>query len=419
LSTPSTGSNPAAKVAADSPQLEEERLAHALLTRGLVSREEIQASRTKSGSGADALLGRLVKAGYLTIHQARRAKQELTALLHQQIPGYQLLEKLGQGSMGTVYKARQLSMNRLVAIKMLHPRLAAKPDVLDRLVREAHLAAKLSHNNIVQAIDVGSAGDLHYFVMEYVEGTTLKQEIERGKIYDERAAVDLTLQIAQALQHAHSRGLIHRDIKPANIILTAEGIAKLADLGMAREQDDEAVARAEKGMTIGTPFYIAPEQIHGSEFIDGRADIYSLGGTLYHMVTGQPPFPGDKIEEVLKAHLHKELTPPDHLNTSLSSGLGEVVEFMMAKDRRLRYRTPADLIIDLECLLNGQPPKLARERIATGTLRALAEGEAEEDDDTEGRLARTDRTYPILAAVLGALLALSILFNLLLLIRSR
>jgi serine/threonine-protein kinase len=418
LSTPSTGSNPGARTAHDTLQLEEERLAHALITRGLVSRDEIQASRPRAGGGADSMLGRLVKAGYLTIHQARRLKQELSTLLHQQIPGYQLLEKLGQGSMGTVYKARQLSMNRLVAIKMLHPRLAAKPELLDRLVREAHLAAKLSHNNIVQAIDVGTAGELHYFVMEYVEGTTLKQEIEKGKIYEEREAVDLTIQIAQALQHAHSRGLIHRDIKPANVILTAEGIAKLADLGMAREQDDEEVARAEKGMTIGTPFYIAPEQIHGREDVDGRADIYSLGGTLYHMVTGQPPFPGDKIEEVLKAHLHKELTPPDHLNTTLSSGLGEVVEFMMAKDRRMRYRTPADLIIDLECLLNGQPPKLARERINTGTLRALAEGEAEDEEDTDSRLLRPDRTYPILAAVLGGLLTLSVIANLLLLIRK-
>src|SRR5262249_10783825 len=154
-------------------------------------------------------------------------------LLNQQIPGYQLLEKLGQGSMGTVYKARQLSMNRLVAIKILLPRLAANKEFTERFTREAHLAARFSSNNVVQAIDVGAAGPLHYFVMEYVEGTTIRQELEAGKIYRERAAVEIVLQVAQALQHAHRRGLIHRDVKPANVILTTEGVAKLADLGLA------------------------------------------------------------------------------------------------------------------------------------------------------------------------------------------
>src|SRR5207244_4514018 len=136
-------------------------------------------------------------------------------------------------------------------------------------------------------------------------------------------------------------------------------VAKLADLGMSRDTGDTALARAEKGMTIGTPFYIAPEQIRGREDVDVRADIYALGATLYHMVTGQPPFPDEKVDEVLDAHLNRELTPPDHLNLALSAGLGEVVEFMMAKDRRKRYPTPDDLILDLECLLHGEPPKLA------------------------------------------------------------
>ncbi len=397
--------------------MDEERLAHGLISRGLVTREEVQACRPSKGgeAGAEAFLNRLVKSGYLTPSQVRRALQELSALMLQQIPGYELLEKLGQGSMGTVYKARQLSMNRLVAVKMLHPRLTAKAELLLRLTREAHLAAKLSHNNIAQAIDVGTAGNLHYFVMEHVEGTTIKHEVEAGRVYDEHEAIDIILQIAQALQHAHSRGLIHRDVKPANIILTSEGIAKLADLGMARERDDEEGARAEKGMTIGTPFYIAPEQIYPKEEIDARADIYSLGATLYHMVTGQPPFPGTKVDEVFKAHLEQDLTPPDHLNTSLSSGLGEVVEFMMAKDRRQRYPTAADLIIDLECLYNGKPPKLARERIAAGTLEGLAEGETEEEIQLRPRRkAETERLWlTLLAVVLG----LSILLNVVLLWR--
>src|SRR5262249_31080266 len=151
-------------------------------------------------------------------------------------------------------------------------------------------------------------------------------------------------QIAQALEHAHRRGLIHRDIKPANIVLTPDGIAKLADLGMAREADDEALARQEKGLSIGTPYYMASAQSERVADIDVRAEVYSLGGTFYHMVTGQVPFPGKNVEEVFQAHLGQELTPPDHVNTALSSGLGEVVEYMMARDRGQRYPTPGDLI---------------------------------------------------------------------------
>jgi serine/threonine-protein kinase len=411
---------PAAKLEPSGLYAEEERLAHALISRGLVTRDEVQPCRSPqdAAEGAEVLLKRLVKAGCLTANQARRAAGEMTALLDQQIPGYQLLEKVGQGSMGTVYKARQLSMNRLVAIKMLHPRLAANAELLQRLTREAHLVAKLAHNNMVQAIDVGSAGPLHYFVMEYVEGTTIRKELEKGKIFQEKEGVEIVLQVAQALQHAHRRGLIHRDVKPANIILTSEGIAKLADLGMAREATDEALARAEKGMTIGTPYYIAPEQIHGREDIDGRADIYSLGATFYHMVTGQPPFPGDKVEPVLKAHLEQELTPPDHLNVSLSSGVGEVIEFMMAKKRKRRYQSMDDLIIDLECLLNDQPPKLARQRIEQDTLAMLATGEQAEDDKEAAAAALAKaQMLQIWVSVLGGVLGLSALLNLILLLR--
>jgi serine/threonine-protein kinase len=394
---------------------DEERLAHALVSRGLLAREEVQECLTASGGkGAEAFLKRLVKAGSLTLNQARRALQELPMLLEEQIPGYELSEKLGQGAMGTVYKARQISVNRLVAIKLLNPRLAANPEYMARLMREAHLAAKLSHNNIVQAFDVGSAGDLCYFVMEYVPGTTIKEELDAGKIYEEREAVDLILQITQGVQHAYRRGLIHRDIKPANIIVTIDGIAKLADLGMARETDDLDLARAEKGLTIGTPFYISPEQIRGQEDIDVRADIYSLGATLYHMVAGRPPFPGPGVEPVLLAHLKEELIPPDHLNMKLSSGLGEVVEFMMAKNRDERYRNPDGLILDLECLLSGEPPRLARQQIQTATLEALSRGEVQEREEPPSR--KEPRSQPWVI-ILGILLGISALVNLLLLLR--
>lgn len=421
MAATSSGSDPntaSAQQAVAADASEEGRLAKMLVSRGLVLEEEARACMEAGDSPGkpEEFLKRLVKSGSLTPNQARRAAKEISSLQHQDIPGYQLLEKLGLGSMGMVYKARQLSLDRLVAVKMLHKRLAAKADLLQRLIREAHTAAKLSHNNIVQAIDVVSSGSTHCFVMEYVEGTTIRHFLDKKKIFTEAEALDIIIPVAQALQHAHRRDLIHRDVKPANIILTNEGVPKLADLGMARNTTDEEVARAERGLTIGTPYYISPEQIRGLTDVDGRADIYSLGATLYHMVTGQPPFPGEKIEPVLQAHLTQELTPPDHLNTSLSSGLGEVVEFMMAKDRKLRYNNADDLLIDLECLRQGQPPKLARDRIKASTFADLASGEEEEEETPVNRSQLV--AYQIGLAVVGGLLALSVIVNLVMLLRK-
>jgi serine/threonine-protein kinase len=413
----SDGERPTSETPRSDPRLDEERLAHALVSRGLVTRDEAQACRSPAGveAGPDPLLARLVKAGALTAAHARRARKELASLIGQQIPGYLLLEKLGQGSMGVVYKARQLSMDRLVAVKVLHPRLAADPAFLPRLTKEARTAAKLSHNNIVQAIDVGSAGPIHYFVMELVEGKTIREELDAGKVYGEREALEIVIQIAQALGHAARRGLVHRDVKPANIVLTPDGVAKLADLGMAREAADAAQAKRERGLTIGTPYYIAPEQIGGRKDLDVRADLYALGATLYHMTTGRPPFQGD-VEQVLDGHLKAELTPPDHINQQLSSGLGEVVEFLMAKDRRQRYANADDAIIDLECLLTGEPPKLARKKIEEGMLRGLAEGEADEDEGPPERPSGPPMPW-VWVGVLGGLLGLSVLVNVILALR--
>ena len=395
---------------------EDERLAHALLSRGLITREKAQHCRGSQAFGAEKFLARLVECGSLTANQAARARQELALLLGQQIPGSQLLEKLGQGSMGVVSKARQLSMNRLVAVKVLSPRWAARPEYIKRHTREAHLAARLSHNNTVQAIDVGSAGPLHYFVMEYVEGTTLRQELDAGKVFGEREAVDIALQVAQALEHAHRRGLIHRDIKPANIILTPDGVAKLADMGMSRDISDVALARKERGLAIATPNYISPEQVRGEEHIDGRIDLCALGATLYHMVTGQPPFPDKGVEAVFEAHLNEPLTPPDHIKQELSAGLGEVVELLMAKDREQRYQKAEDLVRDLEYLLNGEPPRLARQRIEAATLQRLSEGE-EEKEEEEGGGATAGPPWMAAYNILAGALALSLVLNLLLLLR--
>jgi serine/threonine-protein kinase len=262
--------------------------------------------------------------------------------------------------------------------------------------------------------------------MEYIEGTTIKEELEQGKVFDEHEAVEVVLQIAQALEHAHRRGLVHRDVKPANIIRTHDGVAKLADLGMARETADEKTAQQERGLAIGTPYYMSPEQIEGATDIDGRADIYALGATLYHMVTGQVPFPGKNVDDVLQAHLDQELTPPDHLNDTLSTGLGQVVGVMMAKDRDERYQSVEELIHDLECLLNDEPPRLGRPAGKRGEREEPEEEETdeeeeeedeEEEEEEEEEEAQEISTTTLWLWILSALLAVSVLLNLLSLIR--
>ena len=396
-----------------------EELLAVLVGHGLIDKEEALLLKgplaEKQTTDASQLVRTLVKLDGITKNQARRLFRDLASLREQQIPGYILSEKLGSGAGGAVYRAKQVSMNREVAIKLLHGRLAKNPEYLKRFVKEAHVAARCSHNNIVQAIDVGSAGGAHYFVMELIQGKTIADFLKGSKpIFEEKEATEIILQIAQALEHAARRSLVHRDIKPSNIMLTAEGVAKLADLGLAREATDQETIERERGLTIGTPFYIAPEQIKGKDDIDSRADIYSLGATFYHMVTGRPPFEGANVHEVIEKHLREPLTPPDHLNHKLSSGVGEVIEIMMAKECKGRYQKPEDLVIDLECLLNNEAPKLARKRIKSADLGSLSEGEtySEEVDSVE----MPGWVVPTLATM-GGVLVLSLFANLLLALR--
>ncbi len=293
-----------------------------------------------------------------------------------QIPGYKVLGKLGSGAMAVVYKAKQLSLDRVVAVKVLPKKFVQKSDYVERFYKEGRIAAKLNHNNIVQAIDVGEVGGLYYFVMEFVEGKTLYDDLSKGKIFDETEALEIILQLAHALGHAHSLGLIHRDVKPKNIMINKDGVVKLADMGLARETSDMKAAKHEQGKAFGTPYYIAPEQIRGLVDIDGRADIYALGATLFHMVTGRVPFEANTPSEVMKKHLKEPLTPPDHINTALSAGVSEVIEVMMAKDRDERYKTMQEAIPDLQAVLEGRPPLQARQKFNVEALGELEEGMA-------------------------------------------
>ena len=359
----------------------------------------------------------MVNLGYLTPAQVERLRTRLKAskTVGHQIPGYKILGKIGAGAMAVVYKARQLSLNRIVAIKVLPKRFSENPEYVERFYKEGQAAGRLNHSNIVQAIDVGEAGGYHYFVMEYVEGKTVAERLAAGNVYHEDEALDIIIQVAHALEHAHANGLIHRDVKPKNIMISNDGIVKLADMGLAREITDIKLAQTEAGKAYGTPYYIAPEQIRGKIDIDGRADIYGLGATWYHMLTGRVPFMADDSAEVMRKHLREPLVPPDHINTSLSAGVSEVIEIMMAKRRADRYKNVKELLTDLEALKNGRAPLQAHKRFDVSMLQQLGKGDAvevEEQTYTEETLAR----YKLALLIIGAVAAVSVLVNLLVLL---
>ena len=350
------------------------------LEHGLCTEPELKHCREKlKARPADqpmTLEQLLIDKGFITPTQAKRVKKTARESkdVAEQIPGYKILGKLGAGAMAVVYKATQLSLNRTVAIKILPKRFSEKPDYVKRFYKEGQAAAKLNHNNIVAAFDVGESGGYHYFVMEYVEGKTLYEDLAKNKVFDEAEAIDIIAQVARALAHAHACGLIHRDVKPKNIMINSSGVVKLADMGLARATDDVELAASEAGKAYGTPYYIAPEQIRGEVDIDGRADIYSLGATLYHMVTGRVPFEASSPSDVMKKHLKESLIPPDHINVALSAGTAEVIEVMMAKRKKNRYSTAEELLNDLDAVRKGEPPLQARRKFSVDALSQLEQG---------------------------------------------
>jgi len=391
---------------------------------GLATKSEIEFCREQQKQASDpsarSLADLLVEHSFITVNQAKRLRQQVDERkATSQLPGYQLIAKVGKGAMATVYKARQVSLDRIVAVKVLPKRMSENKEFVDRFYKEGKAAARLSHNNIVQAIDVAESPDgFHFFVMEFIEGKTLYDimaapPVGVGRSFSEREALDTTLQIADALAHAHQRSLIHRDVKPKNIILTPQGVAKLTDLGLARATDDKEAAESEAGKAYGTPYYISPEQIRGDVDIDFRADIYSLGATFYHLVTGRPPFEGDTPSAVMHKHLKAPLVPPDHINTALSAGVGEIIEFAMAKNRDDRYASTEDLVEDLRAVLSGKPPMHAKQAVDLDTLERIEET-GKTIDITPSPVSTVWSNPAVIAVLVGA--GVSVLLNVVLLI---
>jgi serine/threonine protein kinase len=268
------------------------------------------------------------------------------------IPGYRILGKIGSGSVADVYKAVQLNLARVVAVKVLAPSLAADQETIREFVREARVVARLSHENIVAIYDVGVAAGTCYFAMEYVDGPSLDKIIRRGGAMDEKRIVAIALQVAKALEHAWTFKMVHRDIKPSNILVNRRSVVKVCDLGFAKGVLEEGKMAAQ-GVTAGTPNYISPEQARGLAGVDIRSDVYALGATLYHALTGVTPFQGKTPAEIMAKQITDEPVPVNVRVPGLTEGITYFISRMMEKDPARRY-DPTSLVRDLEAFQKGE-----------------------------------------------------------------
>ncbi|NUP97513.1 MAG: serine/threonine protein kinase, partial [Planctomycetaceae bacterium] len=263
-----------------------------------------------------------------------------------EIPGYRIEAVLGRGSAGVVYRAVQLAVERPVALKILHPEVAARGKAVKRLQREARTTARLAHPGIVTAIDMGQAGGLWWYAMELVDGPSLADKLKRDGPLSEREAVKLFIPLCEALEHAVDAGVVHRDIKPGNILVDSGNRARIVDLGLALAEDDPALTA--QGGTLGTPHYISPEQARNPTAADVRSDIWSLGATLYHCLCGRPPFAGKSVAEILSGVLYAPVPDPQEFAPELSNNLALVLRKCLTRDPARRYQHPRELREDLE-----------------------------------------------------------------------
>ncbi len=299
----------------------------------------------------------LNKKGHLSKNQVNKITE--TQRDNQILAGFEIIEKVGQGGMGAVFRARQISMDRVVALKILPKQLAKDPKYKERFLREARLSAKLSHPNLLAAIDVGEASGYMYYAMEFVEGKTLRQlQKEQNGALPLNQCLDYIRQTAEGLKYAHGKNLIHRDIKPDNIMLDSFGKARVCDLGLARktglEESDADLTTA--GKAVGTPHYISPEQAQGLAKIDQRTDIYSLGATMYHLLSGKTLFKAQAGAAIMAMHIRDEAPALNAVQPEIPAGYAMIVSKMLAKDPAQRYADMGEVLKDLNAVRNGQIP---------------------------------------------------------------
>jgi serine/threonine-protein kinase len=345
-------------MAEDTP--EETEFIRTLLARGCVTESQVAECRRvrqvmRDGLGLKARIWDVIRlkglADESVVEEIRDSRRE------ERLGPYRLLSKLGEGGMGVVYLAERAGDATRVAVKVLSPRLAEDSEAVRRFEHEARAALSVRHRNLVRGIEFSRLDGQWAFVMEYVEGTTLSRLIRERGALDEVTALEIALQVGLALGAIHERRLVHRDVKPENIMVRpGEEPALLMDLGLARGVGENWTRLTMTGHALGTPSYAAPEQIEGSR-VDIRADIYSLGATLYHMVTGVVPFKGLTPAEVLNKQLKHRLAHPRDIRPELTPRICKVIGAMLARTREDRYPDPGIMTTDLLLILTGEEPR--------------------------------------------------------------
>ncbi|HEY5575264.1 MAG TPA: Stk1 family PASTA domain-containing Ser/Thr kinase, partial [Clostridiaceae bacterium] len=281
---------------------------------------------------------------------------------------YELIEKLGEGGMATVYKARCQILNRFVSVKILKKEYSSDAEFLKKFRREATAVASLSDNNIVNVYDVGADGDINYIVMEYVQGKSLKEILnERGKLSTDQALA-VGIQIGKALEHAHKNNIVHRDIKPHNVLVTNDGVVKVTDFGIAKSSDSVTITNSSK--VLGSAHYFSPEQAKGN-VVDNRTDIYSLGIVLYELVTGRVPFDAESPVSVALKHIQEPVVPPIQLNENIPDAMNKLILKAIEKEPFRRYQNVSDMVADMKAIQQNKDLRIVANDFEQDSTRVL------------------------------------------------
>jgi len=335
-----------------------------------------------------------------------RAKSEGGMLVKKQIGGYKLIRRIGEGGMGEVYLAEQLTMHRTVALKILHNKWADDEEFRKRFLLEARAAGKLSHQNLIQVYDVGKYQGKYYFSMEFIDGVTVEDLIRHEGAMPVDKVIDICMQVCQSLKYLASHNIVHRDIKPANIMVTKDGTVKLGDFGFIQSVWDAELMQ--EGTTIGTPDYISPEQARGERNLDVRSDIYSLGASLFHMLTSKTLFSGS-CSKVMRDHIETEPPNLEDLRKDLPKDLMRIMRKMTAKQPIDRYQSPDEVIKDLEMLridvASGQGALPSSRSQILNVITAEKERIASLEDELQGKNAKI--AFWAISAIIGWLAAMT------------
>ena len=322
---------------------------------------------------------------------------------------YEILEVLGRGGMGAVYRARQSSLDRVCAVKVLPRAMAADASFLERFRREARGAAAISHPSVIQVFDVGEERGFHYIAMEFVDGEHLGQVVDREGPLKADAAVDVLKQVASALAAAHALGIVHRDIKPPNLMRTREGLVKVADFGLAKRSGMDIDVTA-PGTRLGTPNYMPPEVAHGQP-ADARSDLYSLGATFYHLVCGTRPFDAKTANQVIHKLLREEPEPLGQVAPGCPPRLRRIIERLMAREPAERYQSAEELLEALEGRDAAAPAAAPKARAGRSRSRGAHRSLDERREAARRRQRRTLLVGGIVAAALVVLVVVLILVS--------